>query len=139
MNKSQSKGTSAELSQLEEAAANVERAKKRFASTMGALQYRLKPGTLMGNAWDGVRDKSGEVADTTLQAVKGRPVTVSGILAAILIFLARDPLKRLIASLFSGRRSDEEDGTVRANLDHDEKYDLTAPTVERSAQEGVNA
>ena len=139
MSKNQSKDPAPELRQLEQASTDVERAKKRFASTMGALQYRLKPGTLMGNAWDGVRDKSGEVADTTLQAVKGRPVTISGILAAILIFLARDPLKRLVASLFSGRRSDEDADIVRANLEHDEKYDLTAPTVERSAQEGVNA
>ncbi|HEY0446408.1 MAG TPA: DUF3618 domain-containing protein [Allosphingosinicella sp.] len=131
-------GNNQEARQLEQAAADVERAKKRLASTMGALQYRLKPATLMNNAWEGVRDRGGEVADTTLQAVKGRPVTVSGILAALLIFLARDPLRRLVSSLFSRRGADEE-GTIQANLEHDENFDLTAPTVERSRHEGVNA
>lgn len=138
MNKADSNANQAGTRELEQAAADVERAKKRFASTMGALQYRLKPGTLMNNAWDGVRDKSGEVADTTMQAVKGRPVTVSGILAAILIFLARDPLRRLLASLFS-RGGEKREDTIQADLSHDENYDLTAPTVARSTHEGVNA
>lgn len=122
---------------IEDAVAEVERSKRQLASTMGALQYRLKPGTLMNNAWEGVRDKSGEVADNTLQAVKGRPAAVSGILAAIVLLLAREPLWRLIVGLFSDRYEQDED-TVQANLDHDEDYDLTAPTVERSRPEGVN-
>lgn len=138
MNQSNSKTSQADTQKLEQAAADVERAKKRFASTMGALQYRLKPGTLMTNAWDGVRDKSGEVADSTMQAVKDRPLTVSGVLAAILIFLARDPLRRLLASLL-GRGDPEREDTIQAELDHDENFDLTAPTVARSAHEGVNA
>lgn len=136
MNKAGRKPT--ETRQLEQASTDVQRAKKQLASTLGALQYRLKPATLMNNAWEGVRDKSGEVADTTLQAVKGRPVTVSGVLAAVLIFLARDPLRRLAASLFS-RGGGESEDTIQADLDHDENYDLTAPTVERSRTEGVNA
>jgi hypothetical protein len=131
---------SPELGRLRAAAAEVERSKRQFASTMGALQYRLKPGTLMSNAWEGVRDKSGEVADTTLEKVKERPAAVSGILAAIVIFIAREPLWRFITGLFSRRGDEEDDGTtIRANLEHDESYDLTAPTVERSRPEGVNA
>jgi len=134
---SNSKADKAGQRRLAEASMEVEQAKKRLGSTMGALQYRLKPATLMTNAWDGVREKGGEVADDALTAVKGRPLTVSGIIAAIVIFLARDPLRRLIAGLFA---SDDEDAdTIRANLDHDENYDLTAPTVERSREEGVNA
>ncbi len=124
--------------QLEQAAAEVERSKRQLASSLGALQYRLKPGTLMNNAWEGVRDKSGEVADNTLQAVKNRPATVSGIIAAIILFLVREPLWRLIVDLFSDR-GDEQQETIQADLDHDENYDLTAPAVTRSRPEGVNA
>jgi hypothetical protein len=124
--------------QLEQAAAEVERSKRQLASSLGALQYRLKPGTLMNNAWEGVRDKSGEVADNTLQAVKNRPATVSGIIAAIILFLVREPLWRLIVDLFSGGAEERED-TIQADLDHDENYDLTAPSVTRSRPEGVNA
>jgi hypothetical protein len=115
----------------------AEQAKKRLASTMGALQYRLKPGTLMNNAWEGVRDKSSDFADDALQAVKERPGAASRVVAAILIYIARDPLWRVVSKIFS---RDEDDGIVRANLtEHDENYDLTAPTVERSMNEGVNA
>lgn len=128
----------AETRPIEQASADVQRAKKQLASTLGALQYRLKPGTLMNSAWDGVRDKGGEVADTTLQAVKNRPVTVSGVLAAILIFLARDPLRRLVSSLF-GRDEPPRDDVVQADLDNHEHIDLTAPTVQRSRIEGVEA
>jgi hypothetical protein len=134
----QSGNNPAETRRIEQASADVQRAKKRLASTLGALQYRLKPGTLMSNAWEGVRDKSGEVADSTLQAVKDRPVTVSGVLAAIVIFLARDPLRRLLYSLLDRGAPDRED-IIQADLDHHEHFDLTAPTVERSRTEGAEA
>jgi hypothetical protein len=113
-------------------------AKKRLASTAGALQYRLKPATIANQAWEGVRDKSSELADDALQAVKERPGAASGALAAIVVFLARHPLWRAATWIVSRREAD--DGVIKANLDtHDENYDLTAPTVQRSAFEGVSA
>ena len=113
-------------------------AKKRLASTAAALQYRLKPGTIVNNAWEGVRDKSSVIADDALQAVKDRPAAASGVVAAIAIFLVRHPLWRAATRLVS--RRDEDEGIVKTNLDgHDKNYDLTAPTVERSAYEGVSA
>lgn len=124
---------------LERAQAEVEQAKKRFADTSGALQYRLKPGTLMNNAWEGVRDKSETLADDAMQAVKERPVTVSGVIAALILFLAREPLWRFVARLFGGR-SERDPGVVKADLaHHDENYDLTAPKVDRTLSEGVTA
>ena len=114
-------------------------ARKRLVSTAGALQYRLKPATIVNNAWEGVRDKSGEMADDALQAVKDRPAAASGVAAAILIFLARHPLMRTASRVFS-RGGDQDDGIVKADLDtHDQNYGLTAPTVERSRHEGVSA
>lgn len=142
--KSQTAGTR----QLELAQYQVEQAKKRFASTAGALQYRLKPGTLAEHAWGEVRDKSSEmaddafhavngIADGTLHAIKERPVAASGIAAGILIFLARAPLLRAASRLFSNKREDE--GIIHADLEDHEKYDLAAPTVQKSLNEGVNA
>ena len=125
---------------IEQAQREVERAKQRLASTMGALQYRLKPGHLMSDAWEGVREKSGEVADGALQAVKDRPAAASGILAALVIFLARDPLWRAACGLLSDDDEEQSAGTIKADLDnHDKDYDLTAPTVKRSRKQGVNA
>jgi len=145
---SRKKQQNATLRQLELAQFQAEQAKKRFNSTLGALQYRLKPGTLATNAWDEVRDKSSEMADDAihavhgitdgaLQAVKERPMAASGVAAGLLLFLARGPLWRGASRLFSGQQEDK--GVIHADLDHHEKFDLTAPTVERPANEGVEA
>ena len=124
---------------IERAQREVEQAKRRLASTAGALRYRLKPGTLANHAKDSVRKKGSDMADGAIQAVKDRPVTTSGVVAAALIFLGREPLWRFASGLFSGRRASEDPGVIRADLDtHDEDYDLTAPTVTRSMNEGVN-
>lgn len=135
--------------EIERAQHEVEIAKRRFASTVGALQYRLKPATLATQAWSGVRGKSSEVADDALhsvndmadgavRAVKDRPVAASGVAAAILVFLLRAPLWRAAKGVFS--RHEEDPGVIQADLDHhDEHYDLTAPRVERPAREGVSA
>jgi hypothetical protein len=145
---SKKKQQNATLRQLELAQFQAEQAKKRFNSTLGALQYRLKPGTLATNAWDEVRDKSSEmaddafhtvngIADGTLHAIKERPVAASGIAAGIVLFLARAPLLRAASRLFSSKHEDE--GIVHADLEVHEKYDLTAPTVQKSLDEGVIA
>src|SRR3546814_5192640 len=77
---------------IEQAKREVEQARRQLASTTGALQYRLKPGNLVSSAWEGVREKSGEMANGALRTVKDRPVATSGVLAALVIFLAREPL-----------------------------------------------
>lgn len=122
---------------LAKAQYDVEQAKKRLSSTVGALQERLEPSKLVNEAWEGVRDKSNEVADGALQVVKERPIAASGAVAGMLMFLARKPLWRGVSRLFSRR---EDEGVVRANIDnHDTNYDLTAPAVKRSHTEGANA
>ena len=145
---SKNKQQNAGLRDLERAQYEVEQAKKRFTATSGTLQYRLKPGTLAGNAWAEVRGKGSVVADDArhsvngiadgaVQAVRERPLAASGIAAAVLIFLAREPLWRAVSGLF---REDEDKGIVKTDLDnHEANYDLTAPTVERSTNEGVTA
>ncbi|HEU0133748.1 MAG TPA: DUF3618 domain-containing protein, partial [Allosphingosinicella sp.] len=71
----------------------AELARRRLAATAAELQQRLKPGTLAQNAWTGVKDKSGELADDAVEAVKARPVPVAAALTAFTLFLARAPLK----------------------------------------------
>jgi len=127
-----------DVARLERAQREVVQARQRVQSTLGALQYRLKPATLAHNAWDGVREKSGAIADDAMTAVKERPGAVSGVVAGIVLFLAREPLWRFASGLFAGR-DHEPPGTIHANLDHDPDYDLTAPRVNRSQYEGVNA
>ena len=77
-------------------------ARTRFFATASELQERLRPGNLASNAWEGVKDKSGELADDAMQAAKSRPVMVSAALAAFTLFLARAPIKSAVTSLISG-------------------------------------
>ncbi|MGZ8998768.1 MAG: DUF3618 domain-containing protein [Allosphingosinicella sp.] len=93
-------------SKLTKARREAEEARRRLTATLSELQLRLKPATLATNAWEGVKDKSGELADDAVQAVKARPVAVSAVLAAFALFLARAPLKSAVTSLFSD--DDEE-------------------------------
>jgi uncharacterized membrane-anchored protein len=124
---------------LEAAQFQVVEAKKRLAASKGALQYRLKPANLAAEAWEGVREKGEAAADGALGAVKGRPGAVGGVLAAATLFLAREPIWRAVSGIF-GRGRAEDPNIVKADLDQaDGSFDLTAPTVERSRLEGVNA
>ena len=114
----------------------AELARRRLAATAAELQQRLKPGTLASHAWAGVKDKSGDLADDAVEAVKARPVPVAAVLTAFTLFLARAPLKAAVSRLFSGA---EEEDLVTARLDGgDDNYDLTAPDAARTS-EGASA
>lgn len=123
---------------LTQAKVEAEQARKRLIATAETLQFRLKPANLASNAWEGMRDKSGELAEDAIQAVKERPVKASGVAAGIALFLARDSIWSAISSLWHRYRPADEDG-VNADLDrHDENYDLTAPAVNWPTKEGVS-
>ncbi|MBA3676259.1 MAG: DUF3618 domain-containing protein [Sphingosinicella sp.] len=125
------------LARLQQAKLDAERAKGRLSSTMGALQYRLRPGNLANDAWSGVKEKSGAMADDALQAVKDRPVATSGILAALIVFLARDPIRAVVSGLL---RDENDQDLIKADLSKkDDNYDLATPVVAKSVHEGANA
>jgi ElaB/YqjD/DUF883 family membrane-anchored ribosome-binding protein len=86
----------------------AERARAQFMHTANALQARLKPSTLAQNAWSGAKEKGAAAAENTVDAVRRRPLAATGILAALTLFLVREPLKDL-AGKFRGRRADGED------------------------------
>ena len=101
------------LEQVEEAKRNTIRARARLESTLGALQARLRPGNLAGEAWDGVKDKSADLADGALQAVKKRPAIASAALGALALFLAREPIRRAVTRMLS----DDEAGIDQAEAE----------------------
>lgn len=123
--------------ELMRAKQEAERARRRLAATAAELQQRLRPGTIASNAWAGVKDRSGEIADTTVEAVKARPVPVAAALTVFTLFLARAPLKSAVSWLFSSRDEDDDVVTVRVDKG-DENYDLTAPIGVRTS-EGASA
>jgi hypothetical protein len=86
--------------QIIRAKAEAELARQRLTTTIGDVQTRLSPGTLANNAWEGVKDKSGEIADDAVEAVKARPVASGAVLGAVLLYMARSPIKSAAARLF---------------------------------------
>ena len=118
------------LDELEKAKREVSAARRRLESTLGALQLRLRPVNLAGEAWDGVKDKGADLADGALSAVKKRPGAVSVALGAFALFLARDPIKRAVTRMVSGDEEEPEDGRIVTRIETgDSKFIASAPIV----------
>lgn len=115
------------------------RARRELDSTMVALQTRLHPKSLATEAWDGVKEKSGDLADSALGAVRERPAAVGLAVGAVALFLARDPLRRAVGRLLSRNgEADEDDGIVTVRIDTDsENYNPAAPLVDAPLKQGA--
>ena len=73
----------------------ADRARSQLMSTAHRLQARISPGTLASNAWEGAKDKGADLAENAVDAVRARPLAATGVVAALALFLAREPLKDL--------------------------------------------
>jgi hypothetical protein len=80
----------------------VERSRSRLMSSAQELQERLSPTTLARNTWEGAKSKGADLAEDAVDAVKARPLAATGVVAAITMFLAREPLMDLAGKLFDG-------------------------------------
>jgi ElaB/YqjD/DUF883 family membrane-anchored ribosome-binding protein len=127
------------LEQVEQAKREAVMARARLDSTLVAVQQRLRPSSLAGEAWDGVKDKSVDLADGALSAVRKRPAAVSVAVGAVALFLAREPIRRVVSRLFSDEEEVEDDGRVVTRIEtQDAKFRASAPIVDASVTEGVN-
>lgn len=81
------------------ARADVERSRSRLMERAHALQDRLSPKTLARDAWGGAKEKGAELAEDAVDAVRARPLAATGVVAAIVTFLAREPLMDLAGQL----------------------------------------
>lgn len=113
--------------QIHDARREADAARQRLLATASELQERLRPGTIASNAWEGVKDRGGELADDAVEAVKERPVAAASVLAAFTLFLARRPIRSAVSRLFS-KEDDEDLVTTRVDTG-DSHYDLTAPVA----------
>jgi ElaB/YqjD/DUF883 family membrane-anchored ribosome-binding protein len=82
----------------------VERSRSRLMSTAHELQDRLSPKTLARNTWQGAKEKGADLAEDAVDVVRARPLAATGVVAAITMFLAREPLMDLAGRLFDGAR-----------------------------------
>ena len=125
------------VADVEQAKRDAVMARRRFDSTLVALHERLKPANLAGEAWDGVKGKSADMADGALSAVRKRPAAVSVAVGAVALFLAREPLKRTVKRLF-GEEVEPDDGLIVTRIETDNsQFTASAPFVDTSLTEGV--
>ena len=80
----------------------AERRRARVMATAQELQDRLSPRTLARNTWQGAKEKGADLAEDAVDAVKTRPIAAGGIVAAIAMFLAREPLMDLAGKIVDG-------------------------------------
>lgn len=88
----------------EVAAARIEAERRRAAlmSSAERLQERLSPRRLTSDAWQGAKEKGADLAEGAVDAVRARPYAATGVIAAIALFLAREPLMELANKLTDG-------------------------------------
>jgi len=86
--------------QVAAARIEVERSRSSMIATAQQLQDRLSPKTLTREAIDGVKHKGADLVEDAVDAVRARPVATGGVVAAIALFLAREPLMDLASNLF---------------------------------------
>jgi ElaB/YqjD/DUF883 family membrane-anchored ribosome-binding protein len=105
---------SADTPQVAAARIQAEKARAQLMETAQELQRRLSPGTLAQNAWEGAKSKGADLAEDAVDTVRKRPAIATGIVAAIALFLAREPLmdagKKLTGGTKkkrSGRKADK--------------------------------
>lgn len=77
----------------------AERRRARLIATAHELQDRLSPKTLARDAWHGAKEKGADLAEDAVDAVRARPYATTGVVAAITMFLAREPLIDLAGKL----------------------------------------
>jgi len=110
--------------QIAAARAEADRRRARVIATAQELQDRLSPKTLARNTWQGAKEKGADLAENTVDAVRARPLAATGVLAAIAMFLARDPLIDLggrLAGTVGEKRKTRKSRKAKSRQDNVEK------------------
>jgi hypothetical protein len=93
---------SGDTPQIAAARIEAERTRARLMSTARELQERLSPATLAKGAWEGAKMKGVDLAEEAVDAVRKRPAVASSVVAAIALFLAREPLIDMAGKMADG-------------------------------------
>jgi hypothetical protein len=77
---------------------------KAFEAPLLELKQELTPSHIMGEAWDAAKSKGADIAEDAVDAVRARPIAVTGVVAALALFFAREPLFDLAGKLVNGAK-----------------------------------
>ena len=101
-------------SRIVTAEAQVAETREALIDTARELQQRLQPKTLAREAWESAKVKGADLAEDAVDAVKRRPVATGGVIAAIAMFFAREPIKDGVSRLYDAMTSKDEPEEVVA-------------------------
>ena len=99
----------------------VDRTRAALIETVYALRTRLEPQKVMSEAWEKAKNKGADLAEDAVDAVKSRPVAVGGVVAALAMFFAREPIKDAAVKIYDAMTSKDEPKPKAAALKSTEK------------------
>lgn len=108
----------------------VERTRARLMGSAHQLQDRLSPKTLARDAWEGAKGKGADLAEDAVDAVRARPIAAGGAVAALTLFLAREPLANLARRMLGSNKKTSKAARRRKTSAKDSK--ATEPDMETS-------
>lgn len=108
--------------ELRRAEARSAQARQTLTATIVEIQQRLNPRNLMEDAGQELREKAVELFDQGIAQARARPGMVAAIAAAILAYLLRGPIFRMIWGLIARNGETEPDDD-----------ELTAQAISRAA------
>ena len=80
----------------------VDRTRARLTASLQELSRQFAPHRLMEEVWEKAKDKGADLAEDAVDAVRARPYAATGVVAAIAMFIAREPLMGLAGKLMNG-------------------------------------
>jgi hypothetical protein len=84
------------------ARAEANRRRSVVMASAQELQERLSPKVLAKGAWQGAKERGADLAEDAVDAIRTRPLATGGVLAALTMFLAREPLIDLAGKMVDG-------------------------------------
>ena len=90
--------------QIKAAEFEVDRARARLLATLNELSSQFQPHRLVQEVWETAKDKGADLAEDAVDAVRARPLAATGVVAAITMFLVREPLMDLAGRVVGGAK-----------------------------------
>ncbi len=107
---------------IEAARIEVERSRAQMLDTARVLQHRLEPGKLTRDAWQSAKEKGADLAEDAVDAVRKRPYAAGGAVAAIALFIAREPIMELFGKLSGVMTSDDKKKPKRSKRSKKDEF-----------------
>lgn len=97
------------LYEVQRARRTATAARARLTQTVSEVRARLAPEALAHEAWAGAKAQARGAAADAVEQVRARPLATLALCAAVLAFVAREPLARALQRrLFERKRNDSE-------------------------------